>query len=156
MDFNGDHVGNVHREQTKNEYMQKLMPLFAYIPYFKEKEGAKTRSFYDGQKVDSVPVPVYDGTVLSFVKEAQKTGLIDRNYIYAYQKIKANGPKDERLFLTDATFLDLDIIISIIAKYVLGGMTKGVMWSDAVEEGVWLHCLLKLKELLEVYDHPLA
>lgn len=150
--------GNEYKEQQKTDYQKLLTPLFAYIPYLKEKEGQKTRSIYQNDNIElkSVPVPVYDGTVLSFVKEAQKTGLVTRNYIYSYQKIGARNPKDERLYISGATFQDIEVVISIISKYVLGGMTKGIMWSEAVEEGVWLHCLIKLKELLEIYDHPLA
>ena len=46
--------------------------------------------------------------------------------------------------------------MGIMAKYVLGGMTKGKLWSEAVENGVFLQALLKIKELLEVWDKPLA
>ena len=147
---------NEFKVQQKKEYMEKLEPLFTYIPYFTQKEGNKVSSIYDDEKVESVKFPVYDGTVLAFVKAAQKTGLVNRNYIYPYRKTGANNPKDERLYISGATFGDLDNVISIMSKYVLGGMTKGAMWSTAVEEGIWLHCLLKLKELLEIYDHPLA
>ena len=40
--------------------------------------------------------------------------------------------------------------------YVLGGMTKGMLWSEAVENGTFLKCLQKLKEVLNVWDAPLA
>ena len=149
---------NEYRAQQRKEYMAKLMPLFSYIPYLKNKEGAKTRTLYEGDELSkvSIPIPVFDGTVISFVKEAQKTGLVTKNYVYAYNKINADGPKEERLFISGATIRDLDAVIAIMSKYVLGGLTKSKMWSEAVEEGVWLHCLIKLKELLEIYDHPLA
>lgn len=147
---------NEFKERQKQDYLDKLTPLFAYIPYLHDKEGAKVRSIYEDSKLDSIPVPVYDSTTLAFVKAAQNTGLIDRNYVYAYNKVGARKPKDERLFISGATFKDIDAVISIMAKYVLGGMSKGAMWSEAVEEGIWLHALIKLKELLEIYDHPLA
>lgn len=149
---------NEDKSKLKQDYLEKLTPLFEYIPFLKEKEGLVTRSYYGGDlaPVHSVPVPVYDGRVLSFVKAAQKTGLVNKNWVYAYQRVGANNPKDERLYISGASFKDIDVVISILAKYVLGGMTKGVMWSEAVSEGVWLHCLLKLKQLLEVFDHPLA
>lgn len=146
--------------QKKNEYLDKLEPLFEYINYFKTKEGARTSSLYDGgegdNKLQSVPVPVYDSTVLKFVKAANASGLINRNYIYAYKKIGAQNAKDERLYISGATFKDIDTVIAIMAKYVIMGQTKGGVWAEAVEEGVWLHCLIKLKELLAVYDRPLA
>ena len=144
------------REKQKQEYMDALTPLFAYIPYLKDKEGVNVSSFYNDQEIKSVPVPVYDSTTLAFVKAAQQTGLFTRNYVYAYKKVGAKTPKDERLYISGARFTDIDAVLAIMAKYVLGGMTKGVMWSQAVYEGVWLHALIKLKELLEIYDRPLA
>ncbi|MCR4850096.1 MAG: hypothetical protein K5870_02445 [Lachnospiraceae bacterium] len=151
---------------SNNEYIAgiqtdligKLQPLFAYIPYLKDKEGYNTSALLDGDMApkESVPVPVYDPKVLAFVKEAQKTGLINRNYIYPYKKLGIASPRDERLAISGAKFKDIDGVIAIMSKYVLGGMTKGYMWAEAVEEGIWLHCLLKLKELLEMHDHPLA
>lgn len=151
-------ANNEYQNAKQTQLYEKLSPLFAYIPYLKEKEGAKTHSILSGDAApkDSVPVPVYDSTVLAFVKEAQRTGLMDRNYVYAYGKMNATTPSDERLAISDAKFTDIDGVLAILTKYVLTGMTKGSMWSIAVEEGIWLHCLLKIKELLDVYDHPLA
>lgn len=151
---------NEFKNQQIIEYSQKLEPLFKYIPYLKQHEGSVTRSLLSGDAapVSSVPVPVYDSNVLAFVKEAQQTGLVTRNYVYAYGRfVTGKGTvKDERLAVSGAGFTDIDGVIAILSKYVLMGMTKGTMWSIAVEEGIWLHCLIKLKELLEIYDHPLA
>lgn len=151
-------ANNDFQNSQQTELYEKLNPLFAYIPYLRDKEGSKTSSPLSGDAApkSSVPVPVYDSTVLAFVKEAQRTGLMDRNYVYAYSKMRANNPSDERLAISSAKFTDIDGVIAIMTKYVLMGMTKGNMWSIAVEEGIWLHCLLKIKELLDVYDHPLA
>jgi len=147
-----------YRNQVISNYLHKLNPLFNYIPYLKEKEGAKVRSFYSGENnsLQSIPVPVFDSNVLAFVKEAQKTGLMDRNYVYAYRKIGLQDPDNERFFISGAKFEDIEAIVAIITRYVLSGMSRSVLWADAVEEGVWLHALLKLKELLEVHEQPLA
>lgn len=54
-------------------------------------------------------------------------------------------------------FKDIELIYAIMAKYVLGGMTKGMLWSESlVENGTFLKCLQKLKEVLNVWDAPLA
>ena len=153
-----DNSNNEYRQKLQKDLYSKLEPLFAYIPYLKEKEGQKTRELLDGEAApkSSIPVPVYDSRVLAFVKEAQKTGLCTRNYVYDYGKMHIKSPKDERLAISKATFQDANGVIAIMSKYVILGMTKGAVWSEAVEEGIWLHCLLKLKELLSVYDHPLA
>ena len=151
---------NENKNQQLKEYAAKLEPLFRYIPFLKNKEGASTRTLLsgDGAPKSSVPVPVYDSTVLGFVKEAQSTGLVTRNYVYPYSKLvgKNATADDERLAIAGAGFGEIDGVIAILAKYVLEGMTKGTRWSVAVEEGIWLHCLIKLKEILEIYDHPLA
>ncbi len=149
---------NEYISGIQSDLIGKLAPLFEYIPYLKEKEGSQTRQLLDGENApkDSIPVPVYDSRVLAFVKDAQKTGLINRNYIYPYRKMNIVRERDERLAISAARFSDINGVIAIMSKYVLGGYTKGTMWSVAVEEGIWLHCLLKLKELLEMYDHPLA
>ncbi len=147
-----------YRNSVIAEYLGKLDPLFKYIPYLKSKEGAQTRSLYtgDNNSLKSIAVPVYDSNVLAFVKDAQKTGLMNRNYIYAYRKVGMNTPDNERLFISGATFEDLSAITDIITRYVLEGMSRSTMWQIAVEEGVWLHALLKLKELLEIHEGPLA
>lgn len=153
-----DTNANEYKLKQQAELQEKLEPLFKYIPYLKNKEGSKTRTMLDGDAApkDSIPVPVYDSTVLAFVKDAQRTGLCTRNYVYAYSKMRIQTPNDERLAISATRFQDIDNVIAIMSKYVLLGMTKGNMWSEAVEEGIWLHCLLKLKELLEIHDHPLA
>ena len=49
-----------------------------------------------------------------------------------------------------ATLRDLEILSGILSRYVLGGMTKSVLWAQGVENGVFLEILYKLRELLEI------
>ena len=42
----------------------------------------------------------------------------------------------------------------ILSKYVLEGMRKGRRWSEAVEEGIFLNVVRKMKENLDYWDHP--
>lgn len=153
-----DAFGNEFRIQKAAEYRTKFEPLFKYIQYFTQKEGASVRSIYDGDgsPENSVPVPVYDSTVLAFVKEAQKTGLMDRNYQYKYSRLRMKTSTDERMVIAKTTLRDIDNITAIMSKYVLGGMVKGVLWSEAVQEGIWLHCLLKVRELVTQFDGPMG
>ena len=104
----------------------------------------------------SVPIPIYDSTLLAFVKEVQKTGLVDRNYVYVLSNHGIRKPADELPAVQRAEFKDIEVIYAVMAKYVLGGMTRGSMWSQAVENGTFLECLKKLKEVLNVWEHPLA
>ena len=104
----------------------------------------------------SVPIPVYDGTLLGFVKEMQGTGLMNRNYVYTFSKYSIRTEKDELAMIDRVELKEIEIVFDIMAKYVLGGMTKGILWSRAVENGVFLLGLKKIKELLDIWDEPLA
>ncbi len=151
--------------ENENEYLEELMKkyrdisqnLLRYIPYFEQKKGQKNYQIYQGeQNTNSVAIPVYESTLLSFVKEVQRTGLVDRNYVYALSRNGIRTHEDEMRALDRVEFKDIELIYAIMAKYVLGGMTKGMLWSEAVENGTFLKCLQKLKEVLNVWDAPLA
>ena len=105
---------------------------------------------------NSVPIPVYDSTLLGFVKEMQGTGLMNRNYVYTFSRYGIRTEQDERDHIQRVELKEIEVVIDIMAKYVLGGMTKGILWSRAVENGIFLLGLKKIKELLEVWDEPLA
>lgn len=149
---------NLFRKELIQKYRVKFEPLFRYIPWLEQKKGAKTSGIYqgDGMPEKSVPVPVYDGTLLSFVKEMQATGLMDRNYVYVISRNNLRSAKDELCRIESAQLKDIEDIAGILAKYILGGMTKGKLWSEGVENGVYLAALLKIKDLLDVWDEPLA
>ncbi|MBQ9929045.1 MAG: hypothetical protein IJO65_13880 [Lachnospiraceae bacterium] len=149
---------NLYRQELIQKYRTIFEPIFRYIPWFIQKQGGKTSSLYQGadMPVGSVPIPVYDSTLLGFVKDMQATGLMTRNYVYVYSRCAIRTQKDELRVIADAELKDIEDIFGIMAKYVLGGMTKGHLWSLAVENGVFLAALQKIKELLEVWDKPLA
>lgn len=149
---------NLFRQELIGKYRSMFEPLFRYIPWLEQKLGMKTAHLYQGDDMPahSVPVPVYDATLLSFVKDMQRTGLMDRNYVYVYSTREIRTTADELRLIREAQLRDMEDITGIMAKYVLGGMTKGKLWSQAVENGVFYHALLKIKELLDVWDQPLA
>lgn len=149
---------NLFRQELIRKYRAVFDPIFRYIPWLTQKQGARTSYLYQGDDVPlrSVPVPVYDGTLLGFVKDMQATGLMSRNYVYVYSRCGIRTQQDELDYIAKAELKDIEDILGIMAKYVLGGMTKGKLWSEAVENGVFLQALLKIKELLEVWDKPLA
>lgn len=149
---------NLYRQELIQKYRTVIEPIFRYIPWLTQKQGAKTSYLYQGEDVpvNSVPVPVYDGTLLSFVKDMQATGLMRRNYVYVFSRCNIRSQKDELNYIAEAKLTDIEDIFDIMAKYILGGMTKGRLWSEGVESGVFLQALLKMKEILEVWDKPLA
>lgn len=149
---------NLFRQQTIQKYRTVFDKIFRYIPWLTQNQGKQTSHFYEGDNVPekSIPIAVYDSTLLAFVKEMQATGLMDRNYVYTYSRNSLRTEKDELNWIEKAELRNIEDIFAIMAKYVLGGMTKGYLWSQAVENGIFLQALLKTKKLLEVWDNPLA
>lgn len=149
---------NLYKQEMVNKYRAALGDLFRYISWFEQKQGQKSFQMYTGDNSpsQSVPIPVYDSTLLSFVKEMQATGLMDRNYQYIYTRNRIGNMEDELAAIEHAGLKEIDVVMGILSKYVLGGMTKGVLWTQAVDGGIFLHALLKMKDLLDIWDKPLA
>lgn len=149
---------NTYKQEMMDKYRMIFKDLFRYIPWFEQRKGLKTFKLYSGENLpgNSVAIPVYDSTLLAFVKEMQKSGLMDRNYVYIYSRLGLKNVQDELRTIEAAELKDMEVILGIMAKYVLGGMTKGNMWNQAEEEGIFYYSLLKIKDLLDVWDQPLA
>lgn len=105
--------------ENENEYLEELMKkyrdisqsLLRYIPYFEQKKGQKNYQIYQGeQNTNSVAIPVYESTLLSFVKEVQRTGLVDRNYVYALSRNGIRTHEDEMRALDRVEFKDIELI----------------------------------------------
>ena len=149
---------NIYRQEMITKYRTAMGDLFRYIPWLEQKMGTKMVQNYagDNSPSGSVPIPVYDSTLLGFVKDMQRTGLMDRNYVYVFTHKGITNEQDEIRVIDETEFQEIEVIFGIMAKYVLGGMTKGLLWSRAVENGVFLHGLQRIKELLDIWDQPLA
>ncbi|MBD5473901.1 MAG: hypothetical protein HDR20_13715 [Lachnospiraceae bacterium] len=149
---------NLYRKELIDKYRRTMGNMFRYLPWLEERSGEKMVRNYQGSDMPqrSITIPVYDSTLLSFVKDMNATGLMDRNYVYIFSRNKIRTEQDELRMIDKAELKDIENILGIMAKYVLGGMTKGVLWSRAVENGVFYHGLKRIKELLEMWDEPLA
>ena len=89
-----------------NKYDADMQRLLPYIPYLEEKGGSDVAHDYDGEQGKcSMAFPVYDGTLMSFIREAQKTVFMDRNYVYAYTRRRIKTKQQEEQALEKATFL---------------------------------------------------
>lgn len=142
---------NLSREEIVKKYTGMVEPLFAYIPWLEEKAGTKGGTIYnrDGLSSHSLAFPVYDATLLNFVNTVSKTEMMNRNYAYVYSWNRLRSAEDEIQFIRRAGLYEIDVLFGILSRYVLGGMTKGNLWSRAVEKGIFLEFLLKMKELLD-------
>ncbi|MCM1267913.1 MAG: hypothetical protein NC302_08415 [Bacteroidales bacterium] len=145
-----------YRQQVVNEYRPDVEKMARYLPWLESKMGTSVQQSYTGSGVEenSISFPVYDSTLMSFVKEAQRTKLMDRNYRYVYSRCRLRTLQDELRIIEKCTIREMDVLKGILSKYVMGGMTKGRMWSEAVETGVFLSVIKRMKANLDFWDTP--
>lgn len=141
-------------EEIVEYYREDVRKMMRYLPYLKGKKAGDVSRRYsgDGTGEHAMHFPIYDATLLSFVKEAQNTVFMDRNYRYVYSRYAIRTWKDEWKRIEEATLVDMDILGGILSKYVLGGMTKGSLWTEAVEHEIFCRVINKAAELIAFWD----
>ncbi len=148
-----------YRQQLVREYKQMVLPLLDYLPWFAKNAGQSGSTSYRGDSLSegsmSFSFPVYDATLMSFIKEASKSALMEKNYSYTYTRNHIKTHDDERRLIRAAELKDWDILRGILSKYVLGGRTKAVLWSEAVQENIFVMVLEKMRKIIEFWDKPL-
>lgn len=146
-----------YRQQLVEDYKQVLLPLLRYLPWLEKNAGKVVSSNYSGSEVTehSLAFPVYDGTLMNFVKDAAKTSFMDKNYEYVYVRNKIQSHDDERRIIKNAGLNEWNILCGILSKYVMGGRTKGRLWSEAVQEGIFYLVLDQMKGIIEYWDKPI-
>lgn len=149
--------GNEYRQQLVEEYKQTVMPLLRYLPWLEKSAGSNVSTTYQGEGLaqNSLCFPVYDGTLMNFIREAHRSNLMDRNYRYVYTRHRINTHEDERKVIAKCNIEEWDILKGILSKYVMGGMVKGTLWNEAVQEQIFYLVLLKMKEIIEFWDKPI-
>ena len=155
--FAADREDIEYRQQIVNTYKPDVERLIRYLPWLEEKAGSSVQETFEGSgiKGSSITFPVYDGTLMSFIKEVQRTGLLDRNYPYIYSRHRLRTVKDELRAIEQAGIREMDVLKGILSRYVLGGMTKGRLWTEAVYNRIFLNVVRKMKENLEFWDKPM-
>lgn len=143
-----------YRRRVVQEYKADVEKLVRYLPWLEAKSGSDVSETYSGSGIGehSIAFPVYDSTLLGFVKEVQRTNLLDRNYRYIYSRNRIVTQKDELRAISNADITRMDILKGILSKYVMGGMTKGRVWTEAVQNRIFLNVVKKMKENLEFWD----
>ncbi|MDD6810309.1 MAG: hypothetical protein PUD93_00325 [Lachnospiraceae bacterium] len=146
-----------YRRQMVNEYKPDVERLIRYLPWLEEKADSEVSKNFTGSGIgeSSVAFPVYDSTLLSFIKEVQRTKLLDRNYPYVYSRYHIRTVQDELRVIVSADITQMDVLKGILSKYVMGGMTKGRLWTEAVHNRVFWYVIRKMKENLEYWDVPM-
>ena len=148
-----------YRQQLVREYKQMVSPLLVYLPWLVKNAGQSGSTAYRGDEYSENPsnfsFPVYDATLMRFIKEASKSGLMDKNYSYTYTRNRIQTHDDERRLIQAADLRDWDMLRGIFSKYVLGGRTKAYLWSEAVRENIFALVLEKMRKIIEFWDKPI-
>ena len=143
-------------EQFVAEYRDEVAILIKDLPWLESKQGRNVVSQYtpEAATANTMRIPTYDGTLLAFVKCADKTKFINRNYDYVYRRYHMNNYQDELRMIARARIQDMDLLGAILSRYIIKGRTKGMMWKEGVEYGVFYAVISKMKELIEFWDVP--
>lgn len=146
-----------YRQQLLEEYKESALPLLRYLPWFEKNAGQSGSTIYrgEGDNERAMHFPVYDSTLMSFVKEASKSPLMYRNYSYVYTRNRIRTHEDERRLIAAADWKDWDVLRGILSQYVLGGMVKGTLWSEAMKENIFCLVLKQMHKIIEYWDRPL-
>ena len=106
----------------------------------------------NGLSKSSISFPVYDANLMSFVKEAAASPLMNRNYVYVYTRNRIRSHADEKRLIDGAELKDWELLGGILSKYVLEGRTKATLWGEAMQEGIFLLVLQKMREIIRYWD----
>ena len=141
--------------QIVEKYRTDVEKLLKYLPYFEKMAGKSSSTTYnqEGLSEHSLTFPVYDSSLLQFVKEAENTVFMDPNYRYVYTRYRLHTAEDELALIDRCTIREIGAVGGILSKYVYGGRVKGAVWSEGVRNGVFLAILLKVQELIQFWDH---
>ncbi len=153
-------IANSNKESISemiNTYREDIQNLSKYLPWLMKMNGQNLQMYQkpEGSGEHAMQVPVYDGTLLSFVKLAQKSKLMRRNYVYTFSKNRLRTAQDEIRFVQTAGVMDIPLVGDVLAKYILEGQRKGTVWNEGLYNGVYLAAVTKLKELVEYWTMPL-
>ena len=147
-------AGNIAKnsiEYYMDKYEAPVRALSSYLSWLEEHMNVRADSVYSDS--DTVmPFPVYDSTLMAFIKQAQSTGILDRNCVYVYTRHRMNSVKDELDFIENAGLQDMDDLWGILSNYVMEGMSRGAKWSEGVSSGIFYHVIRKMLDLLMTWS----
>lgn len=147
----------IYRKEVVAKMKPLVEPLTRYLPWLESKKGQTASSTYGAEGIaqNSISFPVYDGTLMSFVKDVQRSGLTDRNYVYVYSRNRIRTVEDERKLIAESELKDMDRLRAVLSRYILTGQTKGYMWTEAVSNGIFFDVISRMKEVIEFWDKPM-
>lgn len=154
--MNGEQDKKYLRELSA-KYKEELTPLLRYLRWLEDHAGMDNSTNYDGgeQAGRTMSFPIFDSTLLSFIKEANNTSFMDPNYVYVYSRLGLKTPVEERRVIENAEIAEWNVLCGILTRYVRGGMTQSYLWRQGMSESIFYLVLAKMKEIVEFWDKPL-
>ena len=142
------------REKVE-KYSKDVKELSRYLDYLNSKKGAMAGSYNDPSegKKTTIMVPTYDSSLLSFVKCAQNSAFLDRNYLYTYKRLNMRDDQDEIRQIERTQIMEIEVLGAILSKYIIKGQTQARMWTEGVKNGVMYAAVAKMKELIEFWSY---
>ena len=101
-------------------YRDDVAKLMKYLSWLQNKSGTVTSGMYSGEGIDksSMAVPVYDSTLLNFIRDIKTTDFLNRNYVYTYSRYRIKTAADERRVIEACSLQDITVLGDILSKYV--------------------------------------
>jgi len=146
-----------YRREMVDKYRPIAEKLSAYLGWLETKRGTSVSSRFDGQGIGehSIAFPVYDSTLMSLVKLLQTSPLMDRNYVYVYSQNRLKTHEDEIRLIKNSDLSNVKNISAVLSKYVMEGMRRGTVWTEAVMSGIFYEAIAQLKKDIEYWDTPI-
>ena len=143
----------LERQEMVEAYQKEITKLLPYVTWLSDKRGQYLATTFkeEGIAESSVTFPVYDGTLLNFIKVLSATNLMNKNYLYDYRKYRIKEG-EEMDFIKRSELRDIPVLCSFLSRYAMRGRTKGRVWAEGVANGVYLESILKIQELTSKYD----
>lgn len=140
-----------------NMYKDDVEKLVQFLPWLEKKAGEDLFNTYipDQATAGTMHVPVYDSTLLNFIKTAQKTKFMNKNYVYAYTRKRMRTAEDELNVISNTQIMEIEVLGDILSKYVMKGMIKSTLWTEGIRTGVFYQDVKKMKELIEYWTVPM-
>lgn len=114
--------------------------LLKYLDYFNEKENKfyELKTPIEGSRI--IRYYDYDINVLNFLDEFARTDMIDYSY----------GVNMEKIDLERIQELNEKNIGTVLTYYLRRERFADGTWAKAIDKGIFLQCLIRLKTVLEV------
>ena len=137
------------KEAIIQEYHDCVEPLISYLPWLEQHSKGTLSVLYQDQGISehSLSFPVYEGTLMQFIREASRSSLMDPNYRYVYSRNFLSSHEDERRLIDSADWKTWDQLKGILSWYVLGGRTKASLWTEGVQENIYCQVLRKMQKI---------